>query len=132
MVRRVPDPSDVREEFIEELRKSGKLPLVQYEAYCTACRNLQQNAPEIEQMDWQASDGNPSYKTLMNQIVLCNEDRQQSLLIKQLDNVLKTVFPSLESSTAVIEFNPGDSETKTRNDVAWKVMFPSWLVIFMW
>ncbi|EFX83632.1 hypothetical protein DAPPUDRAFT_301633 [Daphnia pulex] len=89
--RRVPDPSDIREEFIEELRKSGKLPLVQYEAYCTACRKLGQIIPEIEKMDWQEPEGNPSYKTLMNQIVLCNETRQQSMLFEHLDSLLGTL-----------------------------------------
>ncbi len=95
--------------------------MVQYEAYCTACRKLGQNISEIEQMDWQEPEGNASYKTLMNQIVLCNETRQQSLLFEQLDSLLETVLPPLESSTPVIIFNPENNEMKIRNAVAWKV-----------
>jgi hypothetical protein len=95
--------------------------LVQYEAYCTACRKLGQNIPEIEQMDWQEPEGKPSYKTLMNQIVFCNETRQQSVLFEHLDSLLGTVLPPLESSAPVIIFNPENNEMKTKNAVAWKV-----------
>ena len=99
--------------------------MVQYEAYCTACQKLQQNIPEIEQMDWQAPEGKPSYTTLMNQIVLCNETRQQSLLFEQLDSLLGTVLPPLETCTTVTIFNPENREAKTSNSVAWKVKFES-------
>ncbi|XP_057381020.1 uncharacterized protein LOC130703609 [Daphnia carinata] len=119
--RRVPNPPDALEELVEELKKSGKLPGPHYEAYRAACQQLQKEIPENEPMDWQMSDEKPNYEILMNHVIRCKDERQQSLLIEQLDGILGSLLSHTDSSTTVIDFNPNADEVATRNGVAYKI-----------
>ncbi|KAI9552901.1 hypothetical protein GHT06_020785 [Daphnia sinensis] len=119
--RRVPDPPDALEELVEELKKSGKLPGPHYEAYRTACQQLQKETPENEPMDWQMSDEKPNYEILMNNVIRCQDERQQSLLIEQLDGILGSLLFHTDSSTTVIDFNPDADEVAIRNALAYKI-----------
>lgn len=109
---------------MEELKKSGKIPGPHYEAYRAACQQLQKEIPENEPMDWQMSDGKTNYEILMNHVIRCKDERQQSLLIEQLDGILGSLLSHTNSSTTVIDFNPDADEVATRNGLACKVLFP--------
>lgn len=120
--RRVPNPPDALEELVEELKKSGKIPGPHYEAYRAACQQLQKETPENEPMDWQMSDGKTNYEILMNHVIRCKDERQQSLLIEQLDDILGALLSHTNSSTTVIDFNPDADEVATRNGLACKIV----------
>lgn len=130
--RRVPNPPDAREDLVEELKKSGKLPGAHYDAYRAACQQLQQNKPENEPMDWQTSEGKPKHEILMDHIMLCKDERQQSLLIEQLDGILGPLLPSSDSNTNVITFGSDANEVTTRNELAWKVHLAFFFFGFFW
>ena len=123
--RRVPNPLDIREDFIEELKKSGKLPLTHYDAYITACRQMEKQFPEVENMDWmESTDGKENYQRLMNEIAMCKDSRQQSFLVDKLDSVLIALLPPLDPTVVnAVEFNCEINDVKAKHAVAWKVVF---------
>lgn len=120
--RRIPNPPDVREDFIEELKKSGKLPLAQYDAYHAECKAIGQQNSSAEKMDWESSDEVSSYETLMNQIVLCKDFQQQKVLCDQLNAVLSNMLPQ-PSASSPIELYPDRNQSRTKTTLEWKVAF---------
>lgn len=120
--RRIPAPLDLREEFIDELRRSGKLPLVQYEAYANACRELEKRC-DSDNMDWKTSDGSPDFKSLMDRIAERVREKGKAFqLIKKLSGLLAEALPKPETTASLIEFSPDTIESdKKENNLPWDI-----------
>lgn len=106
---------------MDELKKSGKLPLAQYDTYVAACRQMDK-IPVVENMDWQSRDGEVNYQRIMNQIALCKDSRQQSLLLNKLDGLLVELLPPLDSSVTPVEFIIENRESNAKQTIGIKVI----------
>jgi len=100
--RPTPVPADVRENFINELRRAGNLPKAQYEAYMTACKELGQRQSSCEDvMEWEDQPVS-DYQTVLGQIGRCRDAQQRSFLIERLASLLDNLFPTTDGETRVI------------------------------
>ena len=106
----------MRENFIDELRRAGKLPLAQYEAYVTACRKLgQRRCSDEDVMEWEDQPVS-DYQTIMGQIGRCRESQQRSFFIERLANLLDHLFPATDGDTRII-FNLEEPENMEPNSI---------------
>lgn len=113
--RRIPEPLDVREDFINDLRQSGKLPLSMYEAYTTACRQLDQPTPmEVDV----SSDVSTDPSDIFKQLVHCRGESKRSALLSRVEEVLVKVVTPTEHTT--IQFD-SDQIDRVTDEASFKV-----------
>lgn len=112
--RRIPNPRDVREDFIDSLRQSQKLPLPLYEAYALACKQLETSAPAEE---WHFSDDAPNdHAHIFKQAALCQEQSQRSAFLNKASSMLQKLVVPLDVTAIDVnqELLDGDLEADSK------------------
>ena len=103
------------------MRRSGKLPLTQYDTYAAACKQLgQRRCSDEDVMEWDGQAQPLSdYQSLIGQIVRCRDPQQRSFLIERLANLLYSLVPATEKNLSHIIINP--EEPKNMEPTSLKV-----------
>lgn len=128
LCRCVPNPPDVREKLIMDLKTSGKMPHALYEGYVAACVQLSHDEAtvggmaDVHHMDWQAPETPNDYQNLLVQITHCSDFYKRSLLQDKFASVLSNLMATSNTQPEMAEIRlERMNEDLLKDQISWKV-----------